>query len=295
MPDIALWNKCDNKCVMCTNMDSFVRQNAERYSLKQQIKKFENYLKGKAVYLKNSGDDSYVNLTGGEPTLHPDFFKFLAYLRKRIPKTRITLLTNGRRFADASFAEKFARTAAPPCEVAFSLLGSTPAGHDAVTGVKGSFAECVKGIKNLFAFSRGQGIEIRIVLIRQNVSDFGPMLEAVLKKFKNAANYRVVAIHYEIEGMSFKNMDKISLKLSESAAEIKRNLKLVEKFPDFRLYHFPLCVLDGRLRKYAWITLPREDRVYPAECRRCREKKRCLGLMKEYCEYFGARELRAIK
>ena len=109
MPDIALWNKCDNKCVMCTNTGSFALQDSGQYRLKCQIEKLERHLGGQErVYLKNGGDSGFISLTGGEPTLHPDFFQLLAYFRRRLPRAPITLLSNGRRFSDRKFAERFA-------------------------------------------------------------------------------------------------------------------------------------------------------------------------------------------
>ena len=95
MPDIPFWNKCNNKCVMCTNLPAFARLPGDNYGLKGQIGKLERYLKGLGpVYLKNDGSADFVSLTGGEPTIHPDFFKLLSYFRKRLPGLPITLLSN---------------------------------------------------------------------------------------------------------------------------------------------------------------------------------------------------------
>jgi len=115
-----------------------------------------------------------------------------------------------------------------------------------------------------------------------------------LRKFPDTSKYRIIIIHYEIEGMSLLNHEKISLSLKESSGIINKSFKFIGKFKDFRLYHFPLCLLTARLRKYAWITLPMEDRIYKKECRRCSERKNCLGLMKTYYEYFGDDEIHAL-
>ena len=295
MPDIAFWNKCNNKCVMCTIMDSFVRQDSSQYGLKYQIRKFEQYLIDGGVYLKNSGDDSYVNLTGGEPTIHPEFFKLTAYFRKRIPKTRITLLTNARKFADVDFTKKFLRVAKPPFEIACALHGSNASKHDSITKARGSFSQALKGIENILKFSGGQKLEIRIVLIKQNIKDFENILKLILKKFPDVSRYRVVVIHYEIEGMSLVNHKKIVLKLKDSARIINKSKDIISRFSDFRLYHFPLCVLSAELREYAWITLPKEDRIYLKKCLKCRLKKKCLGLMKTYYEHLGGDEIRSLR
>lgn len=299
MPDIPFWNKCDNRCVMCTNLGDFAAQLPPRYGLRHQIEKLERWLKGRGgVYLKNSDKADFISLTGGEPTLHPDFFKLLAYFRKRLPGTPVTLLSNGRRFADAAFTERFLKIAKPPFTVAVPLHGSSAAAHDRVAGVKGVFARTVKGLRNIFAAGLAGwegGIEIRLVLHRLNIGDFGRMLTFLLDNFPYTERYRVVAIHYEIEGAALANHRKIALKLSDSARVINGAAKLIARFPDLRLYHFPLCLIRKELRPLCRITLPPEDRTYTARCAGCAARRKCLGLMTEYYKMFGDGELKKLR
>lgn len=297
MPDIPFWNKCNNKCVMCTNLPAFARQPVGNYGLKGQIGKLERYLKGLApVYLKNSGHAEFVSLTGGEPTLHPDFFKLLSYFRKRLPRTPITLLSNGRRFSGRAFAAKFCSLARPPFSVAIALHGPSARVHDAVAGVKGSFAQTVAGLKNLLAIPGAPRLEVRLVLHRKTAAVLDRTLNFLLRTFPDTSAYGVTAIHYEIEGMSLANHRRLALKLTESAAALGSCLPLIRRFPDFRLYHFPLCLVRKELRPLCWITLPQEDRSYPpGKCGRCALKKSCLGLMLEYSRMFGDSELRPVR
>lgn len=296
MPDIPVWNKCDNRCVMCTNEPSFARQAASHYGLRGQIGKLERWLKGRRpVYLKNSGDAGFVSLTGGEPTLHPDFMKLIAYFRRRLPRTPITMLSNGRRLGSRPFAEKFCAAARPPFSVAIALHGPDARVHDPVTGVKGSFRQTMAGLRNMLSIPGAPALEIRLVLHRRNIRSLERTLGLLLREFPRTSAYRVTAIHYEIEGMSLANHGKLSLRLSDSAAALGRAMPLMRKFGDFRLYHFPLCVVRKELRPLCRVTLPPEDRVYPARCRRCAARRRCLGLMKDYLEHFGDGELRALK
>lgn len=296
MPDIALWNKCNNKCVMCTNMDSFALQDSVQYRLKGQIEKLERYLRGEGrIYLKNSDLAGFVNLTGGEPTIHPDFFQLLTYFRRRLPRVPITLLSNGRSFADRKFAEKFCRAAKPPFSVAIALHGPTARAHDPVAGVRGSFRQTVAGLKNLFELGNGLRVEIRLVLHKKSLPFFRKTLEFLLKNFPDTAAYCVTAIHYEIEGMSLENHPSVGVKFSVSSKILDAALPLIKRFDEFRLYHFPLCQVRPELRPLCRVTLPAEDRVYPAACTGCRLKKKCLGLMLEYHKMFGDSELKPVK
>lgn len=298
MPDIPFWNKCDNRCVMCTNLGDFAAQPAPRYGLKHQIEKLERWLKGLGrIYLKNADKADFVSLTGGEPSLHPDFFKLLSYFRKRLPGTPVTLLSNGRRFADGAFTEKFLKVAKPPFTVAVPLHGSSAAAHDRVAGVKGAFAQTIRGLRNIFAGGRAGwegGIEIRLVLHRLNIKDFRRILAFLLENFADAARYRVVVIHYEIEGKALENHRKVALRLTDSARMANWAAKLIKRFPDFRLYHFPLCLMKKELRPLCRITLPPEDRIYTAKCSGCAARRRCVGLMTEYHKMFGDGELKKL-
>lgn len=296
MPDIALWNKCDNRCVMCTNMTSFARQDSAQYGLPCQIEKFERYLKGLSpVYLKNADKAGFVSLTGGEPTLHPEILKAVSYFRRRVPGVPITLLSNGRRFSDRAFAAAFCAVARPPFSVAVALHGPGPRAHDRVAGVKGAFAQTAAGLRNLFALGRGLGVEIRIILHKASIAAFPGTLRYLLREFPDTSSYSVTAIHYEIEGMSELNHADVALRFTESSRALSAALPLIKRFADFRLYHFPLCQVRRELRPLCRVTLPREDRVYPAaSCGGCPGRGECLGLMREYRKKFGDSELRRL-
>ena len=278
---------------MCTNAAGFASQDSVLYGLKAQIGKLERYLKGMgAVYLKNSDKADFVSLTGGEPALHPDFFRLLVYFRKRLPGIHITLLSNGRRFADGQFARRFAKAAKAPFTAAVPVHGASARIHDLVAGVSGAFKETMAGLDNLFSLS-GARIEIRVVLHRLNIGDFKRLLAFLLKRFPASERWGIAVIHYEIEGMSSENHKRLALKLSESARIINSALPLIAKFRDIRFYHFPLCLIREELRPNCRITLPDEDRIYAEKCAGCRVRKRCLGLMAEYYRQFGDVELKA--
>jgi MoaA/NifB/PqqE/SkfB family radical SAM enzyme len=293
MPDIAFWNKCNNKCVMCTNEGGFARNGSRHYGLRPQVEKLERWLGGRGqVYLKNDDTRGAVSLTGGEPTIHPDFFRLLAYFRRRLPEYGITLLSNGRRFADAEFARRFLKIAVPPFSVAVPVHSASPALHDKIAGVKGAFAQTLAGLRNLFP--GGTGLEIRLVLHKLNIKKLKPLLAFLLDNFPDTRRYRVCAIHYEIEGMSLANHRRLAISLKESAGALGAALPLVKRFNDFRLYHFPRCLVRPELRPLCRVTLPPEDRVYTAKCRGCRARRGCLGLMAEYYKAFGDGELRRL-
>lgn len=295
MPDICLWNKCNNRCIMCTNPDEFSKSSPiNNYDLKTQIKKINLYLKGKNVFASNPGRRDYINITGGEPTIHPDFFKILYYIRKNLPNIPITLLSNGRKFSDKKFLSEFIKYARQPFSVGINLPSTNKRIFEKITGIKGSYSQTVNGIENLLKHFKGN-VELRIVLIKQNLNYLHSTLNNLKKKFIKYPNWRVTIIHYEIEGMSEVNHKLINIKLKDSAKYLKKIKKTLLSYPrEIRLYHYPLCILDKQLRKLAWITLPKEERIYSRKCKNCILRKKCLGLMKEYYKIYKDDELKPV-
>lgn len=65
----------------------------------------------------NEGEADVVQLSGGEPTLHPQFFEILAAARQR-PIKHLMINTNGLRLAqDTAFVEKLAQTGLKGLEI----------------------------------------------------------------------------------------------------------------------------------------------------------------------------------
>lgn len=291
MPDIPVWNKCDNRCVMCANTAGFARNTAGDYLFLRQAERLERHLRGLGAYRKNAGTRGAWNLTGGEPTLSPDFLKVIAYFRRRLPGVELALLSNGRRFADPAFTAAFAAAARPPFSIAVSVHGANAVEHDRVAGRPGAFAQTMRGLRNLLLLPGGPRVEIRVILHKLNYL----RLPAVLRRLKRLpGDFRVVVMHYESEGRGARNKRLLEVSLSRTAARVNACSRALRAFGEARLYHFPLCLLSPELRRLAVVSLPPEDRAYPAPCARCAERARCPGLMRPYLRSFGCKELKPV-
>jgi len=116
-----------------------------------------------------------VVLSGGEPTLHPNFVEIVGRSRQ-MGYTHIQVVTNGRRFCYPGFLD--AAVSAGLKEITFSLHGHTPDLHDAQTRTPGSFVQAIAGLKN--ALSRGGLIvTVDVVISRMNL----PQLREILEHF----------------------------------------------------------------------------------------------------------------
>ena len=106
-----------------------------------------------------------VELTGGEPTVHRDFRKILAFCADKF--AMVGVLTNGTRLDD-QLAQQFAELR-NKLVYSVSLDASTPELHDARSGVKGAWERTTRNIARLAAL--GVGIRVSMVVDERNFDD----------------------------------------------------------------------------------------------------------------------------
>lgn len=98
-----------------------------------------------------------VELTGGEPLLHPDFAEILEYCLKNF--LIVAVISNGTRFDD-KVIELLARHPNKAI-VSISVDGHDASTHDAIRGVPGTFDQAVKAVRQL----REHGIKVRLATV----------------------------------------------------------------------------------------------------------------------------------
>jgi uncharacterized radical SAM superfamily Fe-S cluster-containing enzyme len=99
LPIIEITNHCNLECPIC------IVQNRHNYNMTRE--EFGKILDG---IIEKEGTVETINLSGGEPTMHPEFFEFLAMARARPEIARVSVSTNGLRCAtDYAFCEELAR------------------------------------------------------------------------------------------------------------------------------------------------------------------------------------------
>ena len=121
---------CNLRCAHC--YQSEYQSHMPREELFRALDQFDDLIAGKEV-------QGQINLTGGEPLLHPDFFPLAEEIRRR--GYRLGILTNGT-LIDRETAVRLASLS--PVFVQVSLDGTEPV-HDSIRG-GGSFARAVSGI-----------------------------------------------------------------------------------------------------------------------------------------------------
>ncbi|MFO0550527.1 MAG: radical SAM protein [Polyangiaceae bacterium] len=158
---VRLSYDCNNRCTFCLDSnahDGTMRDNDE---IKVQI-----------IQGRKRGSERLI-LSGGEPTMHPNFLDFVL-LGKRAGYRKIQTVTNGRMFRYPAFLERARDNGLD--EITFSLHGHTAKLHDALVGTPGAFEEEVAGLKAALA-SGAFIVNVDIVINKRNVKHLAEMLE----------------------------------------------------------------------------------------------------------------------
>lgn len=161
---VRLTHDCNNRCTFC--LDSNALNGTIRSAEEIKIQIIEGRKKGMTRLI----------LSGGEPTIHPNFLDFVR-LGKKAGYRKIQTVTNGRMFSYPEFLQRAADYGLD--EITFSLHGHTPKLHDRLVGVPGAFEQEVKGLKAALAMGRFI-INIDIVINKQNVPYLPEMLETFI-------------------------------------------------------------------------------------------------------------------
>jgi MoaA/NifB/PqqE/SkfB family radical SAM enzyme len=161
---VRLSYDCNNHCIFC--LDTLAHNGTMRSNLDIKVQIVEGRKKGATRLI----------LSGGEPTMHPNFLDFVR-LGKRAGYRRVQTVTNGRMFSYPDFLETAASNGLD--EVTFSLHGHTAKLHDALVGTPGAFVQEVAGLKAALAAERFI-INIDIVINKMNVKHLPEMLDTFI-------------------------------------------------------------------------------------------------------------------
>ena len=217
-----------------------------------------------------------LGITGGEPTLIGERLpELIEYIFQRHPELSLHMLTNGRRFADKSYARRFADFSAKDLMIGIPFHSDYIHDHDQIAGADGAFDQMLSGLYNLALY--GLKIEIRIVINRQNFRRL-PRLAAYI--FRNIPFARHVAfMGLEDTGLAIKNRRKVWIDPVNYAFYLEEAvIGLAQWGVNVSVYNIPLCLLPESLYEFARRSITDWKEAYAPECAECGLKTQCCGL-----------------
>ncbi|ADM28611.1 Radical SAM domain protein [Ignisphaera aggregans DSM 17230] len=162
-PFLIVWNftnMCNLRCLHCYQRAD--RPLPDELSLSEKLSLVDELDKiGVAA----------VALSGGEPTIHPDYFTIVKALSSR--GIYVATATNGWRFADLDELKKAVEAGLRYIEV--SIDSAKPSKHDWFRGVDGSWKRAVKALEN--AVKIGLSHAMAVTITKYNLDEVDDILD----------------------------------------------------------------------------------------------------------------------
>lgn len=195
---IDLTHRCNLRCVHCYLGDKEnIRKNGKKeLTTSQWFSIIDQITEAGCLNLL---------ITGGEPLFRKDFAEI--YTHARTNGLLVTVFTNGTMITD-SILKLFEEL--PPNTVEISLYGATPATYEKITGIKGTYEKCLKGIYSLL--DHGINLKLKTILMTLNRHEFDDM--------ENMA--KELGVKYRFDAAIFPcfNGDKTPISLRVSPEEV---------------------------------------------------------------------------
>ena len=253
--------RCNHRCIMCPQPPVTEEEDKTPFNMK-------------LISLIDKHTQE-VGITGGEPTLIGDkLFDLIKQIEKYQPKAGISLLTNGVKFADKSYALKLAQCRHHDLQIDVPIFSDIADEHNRIVGAK-TFYKTVQGLYNLALFH--QRIGLRIVVHKQTYKRLPQLADYIYHNFPFVS--QVAFLQMETTGNADTNLDELWIDPYDYNEELKQAvLLLANRGICTRIYNAQLCVLPPEIRDFAVNAISDWKDTYLPECEGCKIREQCGGL-----------------
>lgn len=257
---IMATERCNHRCIMCPQPPILQEKDKTPFNLKLI-----------SLFDKSSQE---IGITGGEPTLIGDnLFVLINHIKKELPKTAISILSNGVKFADKEYAMKLAKCKHHDLQIDIPLFSDIAEEHNRIVGAK-TFYKTVQGLYNLALFH--QRIGLRIVIHKQTYRRLPQLADYIYHNFPFVA--QVAFMQMETTGLAKENLDKLWIDPYDYNMELREAvLLLADRGIKPYIYNAQLCVLPDDIRYYAQQSISDWKDIYISECDGCMLRGQCAG------------------
>jgi His-Xaa-Ser system radical SAM maturase HxsC len=258
---ILATERCNHRCIMCPQPPVAQEKDKTPFNLKL-ISLF-------------SKETKEIGITGGEPTLIGDnLFVLIKKIQKELPKTAISILSNGVKFADKEYAMKLAKCCHHDLQIDIPIFSDVADEHNRIVGAK-TFYKTIQGLYNLALFH--QRIGLRIVVHRQTYKRLPQLADFIYHNLPFVC--QVAFIQMETTGYASDNIDDLWIDPHDYNEQLREAVMLLDNRGMRPLiYNAQLCVLPEDIRRFAMNSISDWKDMYLPICEECKLKEKCGGL-----------------
>lgn len=252
--------RCNHRCIMCPQPP--VSQEKDRTLFNLRLI---------SLFDKNTKE---IGITGGEPTLiGNNLFTLIARIKKELPKTAISILSNGVKFADKEYAMNLAKCRHPDLQIDIPLFSDIATEHNRIVGAN-TFYKTIQGLYNLALFH--QRIGLRIVIHKQTYKRLPQFADFIYHNFPFVS--QVAFMQMEAAGLAKENFEELWIDPYEYNVQLREAvLMLSDRGLKPYIYNAQLCILPEDIRRYAQQSISDWKDIYIPECEGCILKGQCAG------------------
>lgn len=216
-----------------------------------------------------------LGITGGEPTLlKGGLLEVVARAKQRLPSTTLHILSNGRLFMYADFAQELAAVRHPDLMMGIPLYSDIDYLHDHVVQARGAFDETVRGLCNLGRY--GIAVEIRVVVHRYTMDRLLQLAEFIYRNLTFVAQVAFMAL--EPIGFAVSNLEELWAEPTDYAPQLRAAvLYLAGHGIRASIYNHQLCLLPRELWVFCRKSISDWKNDYLPVCSECVVRSECGG------------------
>ena len=216
-----------------------------------------------------------LGITGGEPTLLGEgLIRLIAECRDRLPATALHVLSNGRRFAAAGYADHVGAVRHPDIMFGIPVYSDIDSEHDYVVQSQGAFGETIRGLQNLALHD--VPVEIRVVVHRLTYERLPQLAEFIYRNLTFVS--QVVIMGLEITGYTVPNLSTLWIDPADYAEQLRAaTVFLANRGIRVWIYNHQLCTVPRDLWPFCRQSISDWKNEYVSDCAHCAVRNDCGG------------------
>ncbi len=267
---VLLTERCNHYCLMCSQPPKNVNDSWLLEETKQLIKLLPI-------------DTPELGFTGGEPTTYGEgFIDLMRLVKSYLPRTAIHILSNGRSFADWSFAKAYCAIGHEDMMLGIPVYSDDPVVHNHVVQSENAFNETVRGVLNLKAL--GAKVEIRFVIHRLTVDRLVSFADFMVRNLLFVDHVALMGL--EITGFTRANLDSLWIDPYEYRDRLSEAVIILRSYGmNVSVYNHQRCLINDDILPSYRKSISDWKNEYVTECEGCSKQSECGGFFTSQKQY----------